>query len=76
LASIFLQIIKVLGEEYTLKKFGHFSAIFRQIGEKFGRGFFRLLRFLWGHFCVLRPKYLPVGNTGTAALQSGVTQLP
>jgi hypothetical protein len=46
-----------LCEEHTSKKFGNLSAIFRQICHKFGRGFFRTLRFLWGHFCVL-----PVGN--------------
>jgi hypothetical protein len=46
-----------------VKKFGPFSAIFCQICIKFGRGFSRPLRFLWGHFCVLRPKFRPVGNT-------------
>jgi hypothetical protein len=43
--------------------FCHFSAIFKQICKKFGRRFFWPLRFLWNHFCVLQPKYLPVGNT-------------
>jgi hypothetical protein len=56
----------LLCEVCTPKKFGHFSAIFWKIGKKIRRCFFRPLRFLRGHFCVLRPKFRPVGNSITA----------
>jgi hypothetical protein len=41
---------KNLWKIHTSKKFGPFSAIFRQICRIFGCGFSRPLIFLWGHF--------------------------
>jgi hypothetical protein len=38
---------------------------FWQICRKFGREFSRPLTFFWGHFCVLRQKFRPVGNTAS-----------
>jgi hypothetical protein len=58
------KLYKILWRIHTKRKFGPFSAMFRQICRIFGRGFSRPLIFLWGHFCVLRPKFRPVGNTG------------
>jgi hypothetical protein len=57
------KLYMILWKIHTSKKFGPFSAIFRQICRIFGRGFSRPLIFLWGHFCVLRSKFRPVGNT-------------
>jgi hypothetical protein len=57
------KLYKILWKIHTSKKFGPFCAIFRQICRIFGRGFSRPLILLRGHFCVLRPKFRPVGNT-------------
>jgi hypothetical protein len=54
---------KILSEKHTSKSSAPFLPFFWEICIKFGRGLSRPLRFFWGHFCILRQKFRPVGNT-------------